>query len=359
MQKLIPLKLIVPNPFRYMDRYPIDKAKIEALIASMGRTGFWDNVVGRQRNGNTELAYGHHRWIAYEKRYGKNAKMPINVRDRISDEDMLRIMADENANEYGHSAEIEQETIRAVVVAYADGKIELGKPKKPGHVRYARSFRKGKFSDSKLTHPYTDESIAKFLGWIYPSGQAHTCVRVSLSALEAIELELVEQDTFRDLSRNQAHVVTSGATMIEKSYKTAANRQKTSTKDKEKLIKRGKSVAKQVAKSVATRLHSNGQTGIGVREAQVEMSKARAIAERPIGKKVPTVQKFVSKLTQNLDSMLGAKDPRWVKLNEVIKHRESIDNEVKKNLTVVLNRLVARCQAMIDAIGGNRPKLRR
>lgn len=119
---------VKPNPFRHMDRYPVDRDKIDVLLGSMERTGFWDNVIARRKNGKVELAYGHHRWLAFRKKYGKNAKMPLTIVD-LSDEDMLRVMADENANEYGHAAAVEQETIRAVVEAYAEGKIELEKPK--------------------------------------------------------------------------------------------------------------------------------------------------------------------------------------------------------------------------------------
>ena len=78
-----------------------------------------------------------------------------------------------SAREYGHSAEVEQETIRAVVVAYAEGKIELGRPKPTrgglSNIRNAPSFlpAKERFKDLKsLPKPYNAESIARFLGWM-------------------------------------------------------------------------------------------------------------------------------------------------------------------------------------------------
>ncbi|MHC4181514.1 MAG: ParB/RepB/Spo0J family partition protein, partial [Planctomycetota bacterium] len=180
--KLFPLSKIKPNPYRQMDRYPISEEKIEALIGSMGRTGYWDNVVGRVQNGHVELAYGHHRMIAFERKFGKRVKMNIIVRD-LTEDDMLRIMADENADEYGTSATVEQETIRAVVDAYAAGKIELEAPavgkKGSKSVRYAPSFRVGHLfnDDKKMAKPYNAESIARFLGWMTPGGQVSPRVR--------------------------------------------------------------------------------------------------------------------------------------------------------------------------------------
>jgi len=187
MLKKIPLSKIVANPYRKMDTYPIREDKLEALAASMGRTGFWENVIGRQKNGKVELAYGHHRWVVFERVY-PGASMPINLRD-ISDADMLRMMADENMQEWGTNALIEQETIRAVVLAYADGDIELKKPKlgeRGGKgLRNAPGFRIVKGADFKglknCPKPYNAESIARFLGWMSGDQVAPPCEKCSYS----------------------------------------------------------------------------------------------------------------------------------------------------------------------------------
>ena len=70
------------------------------------------------------------------------------------------------------TSEIEQETIRAVVLAYAEGKIELPRPvmAKGGmsSLRNAPSFTlaKERFNDLKsLPKPYNAESIAEAEGW--------------------------------------------------------------------------------------------------------------------------------------------------------------------------------------------------
>src|SRR5262249_27245605 len=100
MHRTINVSDVVANPFRHIDRYPISEDKIAALVASMNRTGFWPNVLCRHVNGKYQLAYGHHRWIAYERKYGRDGTIDLIVKD-LSDEVMLRVMADENMREWG------------------------------------------------------------------------------------------------------------------------------------------------------------------------------------------------------------------------------------------------------------------
>jgi hypothetical protein len=78
---------------------------------------------------------------------------------------MLKIMANENMEEWGASAIIEQETVRAIVQAYAEGKIELVKPSNKANkdVRYAPSFLVVSHQTTKKDKPYTAETVARFL----------------------------------------------------------------------------------------------------------------------------------------------------------------------------------------------------
>ena len=121
------------------------------------------------------------------------------------------MMANENMQEWGTSAEVEQETIRAVVQAYADGKIELEKPKtgfgSSGGLRNAPNFCKidrKVFKDVKnLAYPYNAESIAWFLGWM-SGDQVSPRVRNALSALEAMEDDLIKGEQLCGLTPSQA-----------------------------------------------------------------------------------------------------------------------------------------------------------
>ena len=135
------LKDVRANPFRNIDHYPILPDKIEALRASIQTTGFWDNVVARAVDGGAEVAYGHHRLVALREEYGDDHQITLIIRD-LDDETMLRMMADENRDEWRHDAVVEQETVKAVVEAYADGRIKLPKPPsrtKAQVIRYAPS----------------------------------------------------------------------------------------------------------------------------------------------------------------------------------------------------------------------------
>lgn len=175
----IPIGDIKPNPFRHLDRYPIKRDKVEALKGSIASTGFWDNIVAREGPGGPEIAYGHHRLIALQESFDPDHKVELIVRD-LSDTKMLQIMAAENMQEWEHSAEIEQETVRAVVEAYGEGRIELPKPDKSAkHLSYSGDGQR-----------YTAETIAQFLGWKVWK------VKTALTAIRAIEQGSVAEDDF-------------------------------------------------------------------------------------------------------------------------------------------------------------------
>jgi hypothetical protein len=189
-----------------------------------------------------ELAYGHHRMKAFERKYGRRAQMGLIIRD-ISDADMLRMMADDNMDIYGTNSTVEQETIRAVVRAYADGAIDLEKPK-PGNqsggnkVRLAPSFVPSHTFQAAETvtnpKPYNAYSIAKFLqgdkkpksghGWLQPDGRVSERVRNALAVLEAAE-EMDAQEEVSEMTRglgsSQAEELVRGVTTIRQRHQEA------------------------------------------------------------------------------------------------------------------------------------------
>jgi len=108
----IKVKNLVANPYRNIEAYPIDRAKVEQLRNSIRETTFWDNILARPApgNGQYQIAYGHHRLIAIKEELGKDTIVDIPVRD-LSDEDMLRIMANENMDEWATDWRIIVETV--------------------------------------------------------------------------------------------------------------------------------------------------------------------------------------------------------------------------------------------------------
>lgn len=121
------LSHIDPNPYRRMDRYPIRPEKVEALKESITSTEWWSNVVARldpQDSTRAQIAYGHHRLQALRELYPPSHKIDLNIGE-LSDEQMIKIMARENMDEWGNSAAAQHETVRTIVEAYAAGHIEF------------------------------------------------------------------------------------------------------------------------------------------------------------------------------------------------------------------------------------------
>lgn len=84
---------------RYL-RGEISEEKVEALVRSYETIGFWDgSIQGRphpEERGCVEIAFGHHRLEAARRKGLK--QIGIVVSDRSND-DMMRMMADENRRE--------------------------------------------------------------------------------------------------------------------------------------------------------------------------------------------------------------------------------------------------------------------
>ncbi|MBA7560366.1 hypothetical protein ES695_18045 [Candidatus Atribacteria bacterium 1244-E10-H5-B2] len=145
----IQIKDLRPNPFRDMDNYPINEEKVQSLTNSINQTGFWDNILVRPKPGYTfwtkqiddgeeldemnapcymhitydengeeedyddpifEIAYGHHRLIVLKKLFKPDDYVDIPVKE-LDDPTMIRIMANENMNEWEANIYIIDETI--------------------------------------------------------------------------------------------------------------------------------------------------------------------------------------------------------------------------------------------------------
>lgn len=102
----IPLQDLHPNPYRDFDLHPIDQAQVERLKASLDADGFWASVVARPipQGGvgdGYQIAFGHHR-IEAARALGL-VSAPIEVR-ALSDWQMARMLASENATQRGSTA---------------------------------------------------------------------------------------------------------------------------------------------------------------------------------------------------------------------------------------------------------------
>ncbi len=72
-------------------------------------------------------------------------------------------------DEWGSPADVEQETIRAIVDGYAERRIDLGKTPSNANnsnTRLAPCFIAGKHPGGSQGAPYSSEMLRKFLGWV-------------------------------------------------------------------------------------------------------------------------------------------------------------------------------------------------
>lgn len=165
----IKVRDVHPNPYRNIEHYPLNKAKIMSLTSSIEKTGFWDNLVGREVDGKVQIAYGHHRIEALRLAtgYGYDFEFDLPIKD-IDDGTMIQIMANENMQEWGHDISVIDETVK-VTKKYLEDNFDFLAAKKSNNTK-ANNVKAASGKD-----------IAEFLGW--PNHKVTT----SLRRIEAIE----------------------------------------------------------------------------------------------------------------------------------------------------------------------------
>jgi len=393
------VKDIRPNPFRHVDRYPIKREKVDGLRESYRTTGFWDNVVARVTNGHPEIAYGHHRLVALKEEYGPDYQISLVVRD-LSDETMIQIMARENMDEWGTSAAVEHETVRAVVEAYAEGQIELPRPRpKTPRLRYAPSFIVDPDVPlARAEHPYTAQSIADFLGWLKPDGEPQAKVHDALMALQFIEEGTLKESDFDGLGTKEAQAVVSQARQAKTAREAAARlaRQEAERAEKEaKEAERRRAQAEaQAAKArdeekkkaaereareraeEARRAEERRATAVrreqeerkrgrkeastvgkavsrGLREKRITYRQAPTVAAKVAEKREgapPDIDTFARRLGTDVNKILDDRDPRSEKLDELIKFRDYLGVYVRDDLVKTLGVVAKRASDYADKL---------
>jgi hypothetical protein len=135
---------------------------------------------------------------------GDDYEVELIIKD-LSNETMIRLMADENTESSGRKFIHDIEVVRSVVQAYARGEIDMDvDPKtRDNQKRYAPSFVMGDVHGGRHAHhPYTATEITEFLGW--PKNNAgersstNDRVAVALGALELNEQGHLNLEQFRD-----------------------------------------------------------------------------------------------------------------------------------------------------------------
>lgn len=206
MYKSVPLSKLKPNPFRRLDEYPIQREKVDAIKESIESTGFWGNIVAREVNGEYQIAYGHHRLVALQESLKKNDPVDVIVR-KLTNEQMVQMMARENMEEYGTSAWVELETLRAVLDGIASGDITPPPVKKNTPKTQIIELR-----DGPRVVQYTKAGIAKLVGWVSSTNSGNSerpneACDIAFKALEMLDAGFVKEADIRGLTRNQMKVL--------------------------------------------------------------------------------------------------------------------------------------------------------
>jgi hypothetical protein len=350
MLRKVAIGKLRPNPFRRLDEYPILPEKIEALKSSIENTGFWRTIVGRPAaDGCVEVAFGHHRLLALLELFGVDESVEILVQD-ISDEDMVRMMANENMAEWGASGSVEVETIRATIEAASRGRITL--PEVDSHAPKPR-----RLSNDSLTVRYTMASIATFLGWTdrtsHGTLQPNFRCKVAFAAVDAIDEGLVKPADLRGLSRYKIHELILGARKIRKAEKEAANQnaenarraqalaaEAAATAERRRLERQAEvyreqaeqheTMAETKAKAFVGHAVSRFRKRGGLEEVR-EMAHAMASVV-PREKEIPDVNGVADRLSDKLANILDGDDGLSAQLAIVKEFRRDLSKESARRL---------------------------
>lgn len=270
--QLIAVRDLLPNPFRNIARYEIHEEKVEQLIASFNSTGVWPTIVARPgaKNGCAEIAFGHHRREALRRRHKEDLNHKVNVNVvPLSDEEMLKMMAAENQEEFHSSFFVTIETVEAVINAAAEGKI-------------AFDDDSGKTASGPV--------IGRFLNWRRPDGRPLDKVILAMQALAFIKEDILSRDDFRGLNEYQARNLLASASAAQTAY-----RQREGIDEPLKELEEKEALLKRDSKKLTT---TGGKARMAERiEAlQKEKSELAPKAERAKVKTAKTMRSVVKKL---------------------------------------------------------------
>jgi ParB-like nuclease domain len=281
----VALKDIVANRYRKIESYRLSDEKLEALIHSYENSGFWDgSIQGRphpRRKGKIEIAFGHHR-IEAARRHGLDA-IGLVVANR-SDADMLRMMADENREEFKGDHLVQTETVAATIEAYVRGEIEL--PPISPYTNKAQVYA------PCAGRAYSLGTVAKFLGWIQSDG--HGGVRATDACQVAFNAYHARGNIVAALQTLPHDKRTRTATEAVITAVQAATRVGHQTQQSPSEIRKAeRDAARAVVKEIA-----DDEKGIAsrIRERSRQIGRTAAKSE-PI---LPTLPKYVSTVIDDL-----------------------------------------------------------
>ena len=311
---------IVPNRYRNIDRYRISDSKIEALMQSYENSGFWDGSIQARphptKTGKYEIAFGHHR-IKAAKQF-KWTEVGLVVAKR-SDADMLRMMADENREEFKGDHLVAIETVGATIEAFGRGEIELPP--------VATDVPKAHIYVLAPERTYTVGTVARFLGWTIRDGDGVQPTRACRLAFEAYHERENIAAALQRLPEDDRNRQATGAVLTAvKTAKRAATNAGQSTREVNAAAKRaahetvnrirGGDIASKV-KDQATKI---GRESAGVERTPVEISR--------VGRdRSDVLKQRVINIAYDFHALL----------TDVLPYRDQLDEAAERYLLDVLN----------------------
>ncbi len=365
MLKTVSVANLKPNPFRRLEEYPIIREKIDALKESISSTGFWGTIVGRPNGNGVEIAFGHHRLQALKE--SGVERVEIIVRD-LSNEQMLKMMARENLEEWGTSAWVELETIRSTIEAYGKGLIEL--PKVHPHTKKEDCQGTG-------SHLYTRATIAEFLGWTRKAEnggiRANYACETAFKALDMIDAGFLGEADLKGLKRTQLADLIKEQWSIFNAEKRIATAEKVEAERAEEQAKSApepqrarlekkaaihREQSEQHDKAAASKTKAFGKEGAELFRAdrgrdavKQRADELRPSVERPA--KVIDVDDVLFNLSRKLEQIANSKDEISADVRFITKHLNDSSQRARERLCDSFLALIDRIERMRDSISPN------
>ena len=317
----IKIRDLMPNPFRRIEEYRIPEEKIEALIRSFKTSGFWPTVIARRFGTGWQQAFGHARVAAGKKLFGPDHEIDVVVM-KLTDEEMLRMMADENGELWGTDFLVDMETVQAVIDAHQTGKIRLESPNAGKRRVIVRA-------NGNNTPPYTALGIGNFLGWVLSNGVVQAKVETALHALDYIKEGALDVSDFAGLGNKQAQALIQQTSRIKRITRHTTPEQ----------AEQRKNLRVKVAKAVSTAM----KAGTGYRDA-------RKVAEKVIftgGIKVlPEAEKAIPLLCRSINSFLSEHNDteRRQKVQDVIDAKSILTPDLVHQVWAALSVVIDTCE---------------
>jgi hypothetical protein len=365
MLKTVAIKNLKPNPYRRLDEYEIIREKVDALKRSIAQTGFWPTIVGRPKGTDVEIAFGHHRLVALQEGASGNGHVEVVV-EELSNELMLKMMANENMEEWGTSAWVEVETVRATIEAYGRGEIEL--PKVPRDTRKDQIRNVSHGTDSRS---YTEGTVAQFLGWTRKQrGDAlrpsYAC-QTAFQALEMLDKGFLHEADLRGLKRSQLADLVKEQWVIYHAEKQIADeeaeqakkaeelaRTATEERDRQKLEKRAKvhreqseqhrEAAKVKAIDFGKEAANLFRSDQGREKVKQKAAELKPIVEQPV--KVHNINDLADRLAARLEHIAKGDDDVSADFALLKQNRMDLSDRAAKGLCQSFAALIERLERM-------------